>query len=151
MGEVDAHRHRPVDELCWLPGWTPVDEVWQRESIVRITSQDKWILDSAYASWLDLVLARTELIVALDYPRWFSLQRLVRRTAAAVTKRPRCNGNTETFRRMMGEDSIVRWHFRSFGRKRDRIRHWAAAPSGPPVLRVRSQRELDAWIAGLGS
>lgn len=141
-----------VDELTWLPGWVPVAEDRQRELIADIVAGDRWVLDSAYGAWLDVVLPRVELVVGLDYPRWFSFQRLVRRTVSgAVTGAPRCNGNVESWRHMAGDDSILRWHFRSFQRKRERIRCWEAATDGPPVLRVRSARELEAWIAGLHS
>jgi len=51
--------------------------------------------------------ATVELIVALDYPRWFSLQRLLRRTLARVVdKRRICNGNTETWRRMFSREVV---------------------------------------------
>lgn len=139
-----------VDELTWLPRWEPVAKERQRELIADVVRRDSWVMDSAYGMWLDLVLPRTELIVALDYPRWFSLQRLIRRTVSgAVTKSPRCNGNTESFRNMWGPESIIRWHFRSFPRKRERIRRWTEAPAGPAVLRLRSARELDAWLGSL--
>ena len=45
----------------------------------RIASSDEWVLDTAYGHWRDLVLPRTELIVALDYLRIVSLARLTRR------------------------------------------------------------------------
>lgn len=139
-----------VDELTWLPGWVPVDAVRQREQISAVTSGDHWVLDSAYGAWLDLVLPRAELIVALDYPRWFSLQRLIRRTIrGAVTKSPRCNGNTETIRQIFGKDSILRWHFKSFDRKRDRIRHWSDSPDVAPVLTSSTSRQLEAWLSQL--
>lgn len=81
----------------------PVDGEQQRQLVGTITATDRWVLDSAYGAWLDVVLPRAQLIVALDYPRWFSLQRPVRRTVSgAVTKAPRCGGNTETFRNMVG-------------------------------------------------
>jgi adenylate kinase family enzyme len=35
-----------------------------------------WVLDAAYGRWLDIAIARVELIVALDFPRWLSLARL---------------------------------------------------------------------------
>ena len=53
------------------------------------------------------------------------------------------NGNTETFREMVSRDSIIRWHFRSFTRKRARMRAWAADPEGPPILLLRHPRELE--------
>lgn len=107
---------------------------------------ERWILDSSYGAWLDLVLPRAELVVALDYPRWLSFARLVRRTVSgAVTKEPRCNGNVESWRTILSRDSILVWHFRSFARKRDRMRAWAASADGPEVLLFRRPRELEAW------
>ncbi|CUR60574.1 hypothetical protein NOCA1210178 [metagenome] len=99
----------------------PVEESAQREVIGRIVAGERWILDSSYGAWVDLVLPRTQLVIGLDYPRWLSLGRLVRRTVSgAITREPRCNGNVESWRNMVSRKSIVRWHFQSFARKRDR-------------------------------
>ncbi len=139
-----------VDDLLWLPGWVQVELDEQRRLMAQIVAEPAWVLDSSYGTSLDLVLPRVDLVVGLDYPRWFSLQRLVRRTLRrAITREQICNGNVETWREMVSKDSIVAWHFRSFRRKRDRIRSWAAAPTGPPVRVFRSPGELDRWIADL--
>lgn len=139
-----------ADELTWEPGWTPVAPEEQRRRFAAIAREPEWVLDTAYGAWLDVVLPSVQLVVGLDYPRWFSLQRLIRRTAARVVdKRPICNGNVETVRAALGRDSILRWHFRSFARKRDRMRSWHAGCDGPPVLLFRSSDDLDAWIGSL--
>jgi hypothetical protein len=105
--------------------------------------------------------------VALDYPRWFSLQRLLRRTVSrAATGQEMCNGNTETWRQMFSRDSIIVWHFRSWRRKRARIHQWVSDPSTaleraaaggraldrepPEVLHLRSSGQTEAWLATLG-
>ena len=139
-----------VDDLTWEPGWVGVSAEEQRRRIAAICVGERWILDSGYSAWLDLVLARVELIVALDYPRWRSLARLARRTLArAVDRRQICNGNTETFRQVFSRDSILVWHFRSFARKRARMRAWAAGPSGPQVIRLTSPAATRRWLASL--
>lgn len=139
-----------VDDLTWEPGWkvVPLDE--QRRRIGAICAGEEWILDTAYGKWREIPLARTELIVALDYPRWLSLGRLLRRCAVRlVDRREVCNGNRETLRNLFARDSIVVWHFQSFARKRQRIDAWSTEPDGPPVRRIRSPKELDAWLATL--
>ena len=138
------------DDLGWLPGWSnrPLEE--QRRLAADITARDRWVLDSAYSAWRDIVLDRVQLIVFLDYPRWLSLGRLVRRTVRRIVTRERvCNGNVETLRRALARDSIIVWHFRSFRSKREafaRIRD-AAGGGGPAVLVFRRPRDLDAWLA----
>lgn len=150
IGARTGHPVTLVDELTWLPGWVPVEEAEQRELIGRIVAGERWLLDSSYGAWVDLVLPRTQLVIGLDYPRWLSLSRLVRRTlSGAITREPRCNGNVESWRNMISRRSIVRWHFQSFARKRDRMRTWADSPEGPPVLLFRRPRELEAWLASL--
>lgn len=136
-----------ADELTWEPGWVPVPDERQRELFTEIVAGDRWVLDTAYGAWLDVVLERAQLVVALDYPRWFSLQRLIRRTVArSIDRRLICNGNVQSIRGLYARDSIVRWHFQSFARKRSRMRAWAASADGPPVLRIRRARDLDRCL-----
>jgi adenylate kinase family enzyme len=139
-----------VDSVCWEPDWVQVPEQEQRRRFTEICAGDAWVLDSAYGMWTDIVLPRAELVVALDYPRWVSLTRLVRRTASRIVRRTEsCNGNVETLRRAFDDDSILRWHFRSFASKRARIRAWEADPAMPTVLRFTRPRDLDRWIESL--
>ncbi len=56
---------------------------------------ERWVLDTAYGAQLDLVLPRAELVVGLDYPRWLSLARPIRRTVSRViTREPICASHT---------------------------------------------------------
>jgi len=140
-----------ADELTWLPGWQSVDEDEQRRIFAGVVEGDGWVLDTAYGTWRDVVVPRAELVVGLDYPRWFSLQRLVRRTVARIrTKEPICNGNVETWRDgFFSKDAIFLWHFRSWRRKRKTMRALAAASDGPPTLLFRRPRDLEVWISRL--
>jgi adenylate kinase family enzyme len=136
-----------VDELTWEPEWVEVPREEQQRRIGAVCDGPSWVLDGAYSFWLDLPLSRADLIVALDYPRLVSLGRLVRRTIRRlVTRETMCNGNVETLRRAFSRHSIVAWHFRSFARKRRRIRSWAAAVDGPPVLHLRRPVDMEAWL-----
>jgi adenylate kinase family enzyme len=140
-----------VDDLTWEPGWVPVPLEEQRRRISEICARDEWILDTAYRAWRDIPYGRAELIVALDYPRWFSLQRLVRRTASrAILRTEMCNGNRESLRLAFSRESIILWHFRSYARKRRRIGDWANQADGPEVLRFTRARDAERWLAGPG-
>lgn len=141
-----------VDDLAWEPGWVAVPDDEQRRRIAAICAQDSWILDAAYSRWLDLVLARAQLIVGLDYPRWVSLARLVRRTIARIAQRQAvCNGNVETLRGALGRDSIIAWHFRSFSTRRRRIREWAGGSTTAAVVALTSPRTASRWLSTVGT
>jgi adenylate kinase family enzyme len=137
-----------VDELTWEPGWIEVPDDEQRRRIAAICAGERWVLDTAYGRWLDIPLARVEMIVALDFPRWLSLFRLIRRSVArAVDGKPICNGNRESFRNIFSRRSIIGWHFKSFSRKRQRIREWEADPAGREIVRLTSPRQVSRWLA----
>jgi adenylate kinase family enzyme len=139
-----------VDDLTWEPGWVEVPLEEQRRRIAAICAEEGWILDAAYGRWLDIVMARAQLIVGLDYSRLVSLQRLVRRTLArSIDHRAVCNGNRETLRNALSPNSIVVWHFRSFAKKRERIRSWAADPLSPLVVQLTTPRRTQRWLESL--
>ncbi|HJU36204.1 MAG TPA: hypothetical protein VJ716_02160 [Gaiellaceae bacterium] len=139
-----------VDDLTWEPGWVEVPDVEQERRIAEICAGERWVLDAAYGRWLDIPLARVELIVALDYPRWLSLFRLIRRSVArAIDGQPICNGNRESFRHLCSPSSIVGWHFKSFRRKRSRMRGWAVDPDAPEVVRFTRPGQAERWLADL--
>jgi adenylate kinase family enzyme len=142
--------YHPVDDLTWEPGWIEVPKPIQRERIAAICARPAWVLDSAYGSWLDIPLARVELVVGLDFPRWRTFGRLLRRTVVRVVRRDIiCNGNRESLRVVFARDSILRWHFHSFPNKRARMRAWHAQPDGPNVLLLRSPRAVTRWLRTL--
>lgn len=144
--------HLADEEVGWLPGWQERPPEQQRTLASAIAGGDRWVLDTAYGAWLDAVLPRVEVVVALDYPRWLSLARLLRRTAWRWAARVEiCNGNRETLGKILARDSILVWHFRSFARKRARVRAWEAERDGIPVLRVTHPRELRDVLAALGA
>ncbi|MEM8705406.1 MAG: adenylate kinase [Actinomycetota bacterium] len=149
IAERSGLPYRSVDdEIGWLPAWTERSQDDQKRIAEEITARDAWVLDTAYGAWRPVVLDRVDLVVALDYPRWVSLARLVRRTASRlVTRTPVCNGNVENARQVFSSDSIIAWHFRSFRRKRERILGWEADPSFPPMVRLTSPRATARWLA----
>lgn len=152
LSELTGIPWHDADAMAWEPGWVEVPLAEQRRRASAVVAEERWILDTAYGGWLDVVLPQTDLMVALDHSRWVSLTRLLGRTAARlVDRRDVCNGNTESLRNLFGSNSILRWHFQSFRRKRERIAAWEADPRLPPVVRLRTPREARAWLASVST
>ncbi|WP_436533731.1 adenylate kinase [Actinoplanes sp. HUAS TT8] len=147
IGERTGLPYHAVDDLTWEPGWVEVPADVQRSRIAAVCAGEEWVLDSAYMSWLDVPMARAQLIVGLDLPQWLCLVRLLRRTVSrAITRTPVCNGNTESLRELFTRDSIIRQQFASYPRKRRRMRQWQHDPSMPPIVLLRSPRAVRAWL-----
>lgn len=143
--------HLADDEFGWLPNWVqrPAEEMRRLAEVAALEPQ--WVFDTTYSAFRDLVEPRADIIVGLDYPRWLSLSRLVRRTLRrAITRQEICNGNIESWRQLFSKDSIVLWHFKSFRRKREAMRVWTTRPDGAPILLLRHPRELEQILRQLG-
>ncbi len=151
LGEaLDLPSHHVDDEISWLPDWVerPVDD--QSRLATEMAESERWVIDSAYGTWRDVVVARTQVIVALDHPRRVSLGRLMRRTLSRlITQEPMYNGNRESLSQIFTKKSIIAWHFQSFTRKHDAIVALESSADGPPVVRLRHPRDLDTLLASL--
>lgn len=149
LSEVTGIPWTDVDSLTWEPGWVEVPTEVQRERIAALCAGDEWILDAAYGKWLDIPLARVELVVGLDYGRAVSFGRLLHRTVTRAFRGDRVsNGNVESLRMMLSRDSILVWHFRSFARKRARIRRWQSEDVPFAVLAFRRPADFERWLQG---
>lgn len=141
-----------VDFLTWEPGWVQVDEEGQRRRFTELCGADEWVLDTAYTAWLDVALARAQLVVALDWPGWLSFWRLLRRTVGRnLDGREVCNGNVESWRKTFSGDSILLWHVRTFRRRHEVVVAWEADPCAPPVLRFTRPAQLERWLANVAA
>ena len=137
-------------EIGWLPGWTSRPAAEQRELALRIAAEPAWVFDSVYRHYRQDVAERAELIVCLDYPRVVSLGRLlVRSVRRAATGQETCNGNRETWARLLGKESIIRWHFSTFASKRRQIRGYEQSLDPVRVKRFTLPRETRKWLAWL--
>jgi adenylate kinase family enzyme len=142
--------HVRIDDLMWRPGWVQLDAAAQAEAVAPHVEADAWVLDGLWTATRGVVLPRTDLVIALDYPRRVSLGRLLNRTVHRLRSHESvCGGNSESWGKALSRDSIVAWHVRSFDRKHEQIEQMVAAPDGPPVLRFTDPRATDAWLRSL--
>lgn len=142
--------HYVDEEIGWLPGWRSRPGSEQRELALRIAAEPTWVFDSVYGYYRHDVVERAELILCLDYPRFVSLGRLLLRTVRRVsTGQESCNGNRETWARVLGKDSIIRWHFSTFASRRRLMRDFEQTLGSDRVRRFASPRETRRWLASL--
>jgi shikimate kinase len=138
-----------LDALVHGPNWaeTPDDEL--RGLVEPILASAGWVVEGAYRRKLgDLVLQNADVVVWLDLPIRIWLPRLLRRTVRRLRGRESLwNDNTETVRTAFwGRDSLVgfalRMHF-------DRRRRYPEELAAYNVVRLRSPREVEAWLEGV--
>ncbi len=69
-----------LDRHFWSAGWIePAPDEWVR-TVQRLADEDTWISDGNYGRTMEIRLARADVIVFLDFPRWRCIPRVLRRT-----------------------------------------------------------------------
>jgi adenylate kinase family enzyme len=141
-----------LDALHHGPNWTAASAAELQARLLTALDDDRgWIVDGNYDSKLgNLVLDRAELIVWLDLPLRTKLSRLVRRTARRWLRQEELwNGNRETLiNAFWGWDALFPWAVLTHFRHR---RQWPRRFEGQTVVRLRSPREVNAWLADFDS
>ena len=136
-----------LDALHHGPGWTEATAEELRAKVEPIVGGDSWVIDGGYQGKIgDMVLERADTVVWLDLPTRVWLPRLLRRTARRVVRREELwNGNRETLRNVVfSRDSLVLFALRNAPRRR---RDYPERLARFHVVRLRSQREVDRWLA----
>ena len=139
-----------MDSLVHGPGWTEISDDGLRRLVEPIVAGDGWVIDGTYERKLGyLVLESADTVVWLDLPLRVWLPRLVGRTLQRMRGREALwNDNRETiWNAIGGRDSLVVYALRKhFQRRRD----WPRELAGYPVIRLRTQAEVDRFLAGAG-
>ena len=145
-------RHVELDAIHWGPNWTPLPREPFREQVAQIVAGECWVTDGNYSAVQDLVLARADTVVWLDYPLPVIFWRLTRRTAGRVIFRTELwQGNRENWRSQLGRDSLFLWALKTFRKRRKRYGALAGDPAMGhlQIIRLRSPRATRRWLRSL--
>jgi adenylate kinase family enzyme len=149
IGQVLDLPHTETDALFHGPGWTPRPDFL--DQVRELTSQPRWVCEYQYGPARPLIAARADLVVWLDLPVPIVMWRVVRRTAVRrLLRQELWNGNREGPLRAFFTDRehIVRYAWASRHKAEDRVRCLLASHPALPVVRLRSRREVERWLAG---
>jgi adenylate kinase family enzyme len=142
-----------LDALHHGPGWTEATAEELRARVGPLVEGERWVIDGNYQRKLgDLVVARADTVVWLDLPVRVWFPRLARRTfGRALTRQELWNGNREQLRFLVTErPNIFGWAWRSHRRNRRELEPWVAAHPNARLVRLRSPREVERFLADVG-
>ncbi|MEV0719164.1 AAA family ATPase [Asanoa sp. NPDC050611] len=138
--------HIEIDALFHGPDWTPLPSF--ENEVDRFREREEWVTEWQYSKVRARLAERADLMVWLDLPRAQVMRQLVRRTVARRIRREKLwNGNVEPplWTLCTDPDHILRWAWRTHG---DTATRMAQLPPNLPVVRLRSRRQVAAWLAG---
>ncbi|MEN3263924.1 MAG: hypothetical protein V7646_818 [Pseudonocardia sp.] len=142
--------HRELDALHHGPAWVPRPEF--AADVAAFAATEEWVAEWQYSTVRPLLLARADLLVWLDLPRWRVFDQLLRRTLRRRLHRVELwNGNIEPplWTVFTDRDHVLRWAWQAYPRSRQRMRAVLEADSPVVVVvRLRTRRDVHAWLAG---
>jgi adenylate kinase family enzyme len=139
--------HVELDSIHHLADWEPNPD-FERE-VATALEQPGWIVDGNYHGRLrGMATDRADLVVWLDLPMAVCTWRMAKRTFRRwVTREELWNGNRETFyNAVLARDSLFRFALTTYRRRR---REMPSRLREQVVVHLRSQRAVDAWLAGV--
>lgn len=147
------HHRIEMDALHWLPGWQERPKAELREVLAREVARERWILDGNYGSVRDVSWPRADTFIWLDYPRHVIMRRVTWRSLRrAVTREPLWGtDNRESLVRMLGPDSIIRWSWQTYARRRRDYPPLLAEQTHARVLRFGHPAETAGFLKAVGA
>ncbi|WP_072807498.1 AAA family ATPase [Rhodococcoides yunnanense] len=142
-------QHIEIDALYHGSGWTPRESF--EADVDEFIAQHQWVTEWQYRLVRDRLADRAELVVWIDLPRRTVMRQLIVRTVRrSLTREVLWNGNIEPplYRIFVETDHIVRFAWTSHRGTTERIAQLAERLPELPIVRLRSRRAIDRWVAG---
>lgn len=139
-----------LDSLYHGPNWVPRPTFV--EDVDAFTSAEDWVIEWQYQAVRPLIASRADVLVWLDLPSVVSLSRVIRRTVRRrVSREELWNGNQEgpLWEFFTSRDHLIRWALRTQWTLRRTVPEAAAANPALRVVRLRSRRAVEEWVASL--
>ncbi len=136
-----------IDRIHWLPGWVERPRDDKTRLCQEVEASEAWIFEGGHSATWDSRVARADLLVWLDRPVGLRLWRVLRRTLLQLgrTRPDLPEGCPE---RLGNLPEFLRFIWRTRRTARERMERLAVvAPC--PVVRLRSDREVARFLAGL--
>lgn len=144
--------HTEIDALYHGAGWVPRPEFLA--DVQLLVAGECWVTEWQYTTARSILAARADVVVWLDLPfLTVTLPRVVRRTLRRRARREVLwNGNVEPPLRTFFTDRehIVRWAWSTRDKYRMRVPELERRYPHLSVVRLRSRRQVDAWLHSLG-
>ncbi|MCO5193865.1 MAG: ATP/GTP-binding protein [Anaerolineae bacterium] len=153
LADCLGYRHIELDAINWQPNWTELPYTAFREAVAEAVSAEEWVLDGNYSRVRDLVWARTDTVVWLNYSLPVMMSRLWRRTwKRTIGGEVLWAGNRESVtKQLFTRDSILLWQLQTYKRRRREYPHMFAQPENAHlrIVEHNSPRATRRWLTNI--
>ncbi len=145
--------HLELDSIFHQANWTPLPDEIFKAQVSEFVSKSDWVVDGNYSRLRQIMDARVTHLIWLDYPRWFVMQRIIRRTLWRVISRKKLwNGNRETAANLLNlnaEKNILLWAWATHANNRRRYQELFEELPGVVKIRIASPAQANQLLVSL--
>lgn len=143
-----------LDALNWGPDWTQVPKEVFRQRVTDALGGDVWVADGNYSSRVrDIIWARADTIVWLDYALPLIMWRLFRRSLRrGIIREELWSGNRESLRaQFLSRDSLFLWALKTYKRRRQQVPETLMQPAYQHLrlVHLRTPQQARMWLASV--
>jgi adenylate kinase family enzyme len=143
--------HVELDGLSWEANWVTVPTPVFRERVSAAVAAGRWVVDGNYSATRDLVWARADTVVWLDFSFALVMWRVIVRTLRrGLRGEVLWSGNRESLHMAISRDSIILWALTTYRRRRrDYPRLFQMYP-GVRFVRLQSPAQARRFLDAIG-
>ena len=148
LSEKLSISHIELDALHWGENWTPKPTFGS--DVRNAIQQDTWALCGNYAPVRDMIYARADTVIWLDYPMSTVFMRcLMRCIRRSITREVLWSNNRESlWLTFCSRESLLLWVITTWRRRRRDYPKMFKSPMCRHlrVIRFRNPRDTEAWL-----
>ena len=147
LGDITGLPVIHIDRLFWKSGWVESTKAEIDGKILAVVDEQKWILDGNYSRTLQVRLDRCDLVIYLDFPRWFCILSVVRRYLqnAGQIRPDMAEGCPEKIDR-----EFINWIWTYNGKHRDKFLKMLGSMPEEKVVSLKNRREVNRFVNQFG-
>ena len=142
--------HFELDHLFWQENWQTLERELFRSKVRKAVQHERWVVDGNFSVVRDLVWARADTIIWLDYPfHVVFLQALTRSIKRIVTKEQLFGNNVESFRQtFFTKNSILYWILHTHWKYKSTYSH-LIRKTNKRIIELHSTRDKNNFLGNL--
>jgi len=141
-----------LDAYFWQPGWVQASTAVFRQRVAEAIAAEAWTAGGNYGVARDLIWARADTLVWLDYPLPLTLWRLLRRTVQRIITQEDLwhTGNREIWQKQfMSRESLFLWAVNSHQRHAQEYPGLLKQYAHLKVHRFYKPSQAENWLKSL--
>ena len=131
-----------LDDLVWDQNWVMREHADFEARLEKELQKEAFIFAGNHTRIKERIWSFADYVIWLDFPLPLLIYRVIKRSIRQIVCKERlCNGNLETWGRLLGKNSIVIWTLKSYFRRRRK--YLPIFNQGGKYIHIKTKKDLS--------